>query len=745
MLRLVLVAGVLLAAALAARAQAQAPYRGLVCRAVEESGRLVIGQPGFGPHLVSLFVTSPNPLSATQTVPEHVAWVNDPLHSYVPDGTGGLVVWAHPSARAAEILAVPGITGFELNYAGYGGAYDQLADELWRGCLAARRPFLWAYAADDTHASGPKGLSWFVARLARFDEAALKQALRQGACYVTSGPGISNVSVDGGSLRLELEQESEVAWLRAGQYLGQKAAAELTVTAEPGENRCLKLERGVRASSFRVGEGGVAAGDLGFVRAVVRTAPDDMAQTQPCRVEADGTLACPYPAAGQWVKGQTHNHTDTPPWASVSSLPAYRLAYQEKGELAAFAADYSYWESPQQRLPEDGVPEITSCRPDRLAAGRAGEIRIEGVNFGAAPTVRLGARQVEPVATDAQGLRVRVPADLPPGQYDVVVDNERFRGNAPLAFTIQAPGADNKGWQSYGTSEGLAHRQCLTVAAPGGEVWVGHIWGLSQRQGGKWANRIAEVGARSIYATAAGADGTVWVATEGGLCRRDPAGAWSKQVVGQLENIDKNRATERWGKMTFDAAGDLWVINRWDAGVGLYHGASWRRLTKADGLPANSFVTAACDRAGTVWLGGGYGLHRKAGEKWEKVALPAQTAGATAVSAMSATADGSLWVALTGRPDQVAVLHLQGDKSEVLLPAPGGLLPGRVRDMLAGREGSVWFATDIGVARRLPDGSWRQYTTVNSGLTNNTVLGLCEEAEGGVWFATADGVSRYAG
>lgn len=114
---------------------AETGYRGLICRGVEESGRLFIGQPGFGPHLVSLVVTGPNPLSATHTLEQHVAWVNDPLHSYVPDGTGGLCVWAHPTSRdASGILALPGLTGLEVHCAGDGTSRDALWDEVLTGC-----------------------------------------------------------------------------------------------------------------------------------------------------------------------------------------------------------------------------------------------------------------------------------------------------------------------------------------------------------------------------------------------------------------------------------------------------------------------------------------------------------------------------------------------------------------------------------------------------------------------------------
>ena len=166
---------------------AQAEYTGLICRGVEESGRLYIGQPGFGPHLVSLFVTGPNPLSATHTLAEHIAWVNDPLHSYVADGTGGMVIFAHPGpAQADFILSLDGLTGMEVNYCGDALSREALWDEVLSVCAREARPFIWGFGNDDTHSSTRANLSWFAARLPEMTEFALKQALREGAFYISN-------------------------------------------------------------------------------------------------------------------------------------------------------------------------------------------------------------------------------------------------------------------------------------------------------------------------------------------------------------------------------------------------------------------------------------------------------------------------------------------------------------------------------------------------------------------------------
>ncbi|MEN6546259.1 MAG: IPT/TIG domain-containing protein [Armatimonadia bacterium] len=713
-------------------------YHGLVCRGVEESGRLVIGQPGFGPHLISIFVTGPNPLSATQTLNEHVAWVNDPLHSYVPDGTGGMVIWAHPSVSAADLLAVPGITGFELNYAGSGTDYDKLADEIWRGCVAAKRPFLWGYAADDTHGGGKVSLSWFMASLASRDERALKQAMRSGALYVSCGPVIDKISSKGSTITLELGQEAEVAWLRAGQYLAQKTPGEFSVTTEPGENKCVQLDQKVRTSTLDLSKLGVPAGELQFVRAIVRTEPDKVAQTEPFRVLPTGEIVNPYPAQGTWIKGQTHNHSDTPPWSNTG-LARFRLGYQGLGLDAAFSTDYSYWESPYQWWPEDGTPQVLTVRPDRLKAGSGGTITIEGINFGTKPVVRLGGREVRATEATAERVQVTVPGDLAAGQFDVVVDNEKYRGTLALGFTVQQ---ETRGkWESYTPAEGLAYNRALCVACPTGRVWVGTMSGLSRLENGKWENLTQQSGAHSMYAMVAAPDGGLWVATDRGLSQCDAAGKWTAHVVGNLENIDKNRSTERWGKMTFAPDGSLWAINRWSAGIGVYKDGKWARLTKADGLPANAFVSVASTPGG-MWIGGDYGLFKQTGDKWEKAALPAEAADTPYVTAMAAQQDGSVWVGLTGKPDQVAVARFADGKCEIIKPSEAGLLPGRVRDVLVSRDGCVWFASDIGVSRRDAQGKWSRLTTVNSGLLANTVLGMAEDETGAIWFATSEGASR---
>ena len=72
-----------------------------------------------------------------------------------------------------------------------------------------------------------------------------------------------------------------------------------------------------------------------------------------------------------------------------------------------------------------------------------------------------------------------------------------------------------------------------------------------------------------------------------------------------------------------------------------------------------------------------------------------------------------------------------------------GLPNGIVFDILQGREGQLWIATQGGVC--CYDGqTWTTFTT-RDGLAHNWVWSTLEDREGHLWFATQGGVSRYDG
>lgn len=732
-----------LATSMAHLANAQENYRGLICRGVEESGRLYIGQPGFGPHLVSLFVTGPNPLSATHTLEQHMAWVTDPLHSYVADGTGALVVWAHPSdAQARDILALAGLTGIEVNYGGDALSREALWDRILTACANEGRPFLWGFAADDTHSYERANLSWFAARLPEVTEFALKRALREGGFYISNGPVIDDIQMADGTISLTLGQEADVLWLCAGQHLAADPDAPVTVGTEPGAGHCLQYDRGVTRARFTPAEAGVPLSELKFVRAIVRTNPTKIAQTQPFRVTAEGTIDNPYSPVGEWVRGQTHNHSDASP-GDHTRIKQYRLAYQAFGQLASFCTDYSYWETPYQWLPEDGTPRIEAVTPDRVRQGEAVEATITGVNLAPGGEVMIAGRPVAVTAHDGV-LRIRVPGDLPAGIHDLTVTNpDGFRDTLAQGFTVQEPEANNRGWRHWTTADGLSWDRCICVECIGDEAWVGTIRGVSHWDGESWE---VPRGLPATYSIARGPEGELWFATGGGIVCLAPDGTRTKYTVGQPEKLARASSIERWGRLAFDARGQLWAGHRWNGGLGVRRpDGTWERLaTTAGDIPSNAPTAPACDASGTLWMGFSTGLYRLVDGRWQPVPMPEELANCRFVIALEPSPDGGMWAAVTGGPGAGGVVRFDADGSGQAFTPDNSPLPStRIRDILVTSSGDVWFASDLGLARVSPDGTWHSVTSLTSGLGCNIVLDLAEDASRRIWCATARGVSCF--
>jgi signal transduction histidine kinase/ligand-binding sensor domain-containing protein/DNA-binding response OmpR family regulator len=108
--------------------------------------------------------------------------------------------------------------------------------------------------------------------------------------------------------------------------------------------------------------------------------------------------------------------------------------------------------------------------------------------------------------------------------------------------------------------------------------------------------------------------------------------------------------------------------------------------------------------------------------------------------AFAADARGFLW---TGTQDGAAVYNGRLWKA---VDMPNREESNVIRDIVAGADGSMWFATTIGLAR-LQDGRWT-LLGVNAGLPSNRILCLAEERDGPrsvLWVGTDKGLARWDG
>ncbi|MFN2184959.1 MAG: two-component regulator propeller domain-containing protein, partial [Anaerolineae bacterium] len=193
------------------------------------------------------------------------------------------------------------------------------------------------------------------------------------------------------------------------------------------------------------------------------------------------------------------------------------------------------------------------------------------------------------------------------------------------------------------------------------------------------APELADV---SIDGIEFGPGGVIWIATDRGLMRHDPAsGAWMTFTGADQPILD-----------------DLWTF------------------------------LAADD--GTLWAGGEAGLAQYDGSTWSSPV--AQGEAPTYVDDLVEGPDGSLWMAADGELGRLA----DGQWSYYPWPSDGWL-----ETLAIAPDGSVWAGFE-GLGRYDPaSDSWQMFTT-EDGLVHHRVLSIHVTPDGVVWVGTAGGVSR---
>ncbi|MBL9134939.1 MAG: hypothetical protein JNK85_03680 [Verrucomicrobiales bacterium] len=106
-------------------------------------------------------------------------------------------------------------------------------------------------------------------------------------------------------------------------------------------------------------------------------------------------------------------------------------------------------------------------------------------------------------------------------------------------------------------------------------------------------------------------DGTLWVASSGGLFRQ-VAGGW--QPVDVKDALGRRWAVSDVLGVAFDGQGRPWVAT--PAGVAVGEGQEWRFFEGKDGLPDNDFTGVSAAPDGAVWFGTKRGAIRFDGTDW---------------------------------------------------------------------------------------------------------------------------------
>ena len=266
-----------------------------------------------------------------------------------------------------------------------------------------------------------------------------------------------------------------------------------------------------------------------------------------------------------------------------------------------------------------------------------------------------------------------------------------------------------------------------------GSLWLATYGGLVHHSGAGFdtldPRSAPALKSSAITAVASDPDGTLWVGTlNGGLLR----------LKGRaLEPVPLPEGIESVFGIVTDRSGALWLTT--NAGVVRRAAGVATLLGKKDGFPPRGFYRAiVADPAGGVWIASdGLGVvHWNAG----KVQVYDETRGlpTNAVYSLAMDAGGTVWAGTQSGPARFRDGRFQRD------PRAAALDRDRIYSLFGDRDGNVWFAPlDKGLCRL--SATRLDCDNTLEGMGGETVRSLFEDREGNLWIGTtSSGLHRLS-
>ncbi len=253
---------------------------------------------------------------------------------------------------------------------------------------------------------------------------------------------------------------------------------------------------------------------------------------------------------------------------------------------------------------------------------------------------------------------------------------------------------------------------------PEGGLWVGGLPAGSKpntlfyRQPGQSRFKelpIPSVKRNTVSTLSAGADGTIWIGTQGdGLHRlRKTGGKSGSTFACEPVSLPGGTPDETINRIMVDHEGLIWAAG--NHGLSLFDGRSWHRFGPSEGLKDSNPSGLARDNKGNLWVAywTAHGLTRlsKKGENWQ----------------------------VTGQ-----------------VQAPAELFQDDIVSLDCDRQGVLWFGTTQGVKRWQPTdiegGLYERYGR-SQGLPGDdcTANALFIEPGGDVWVGLSAGIAQFHG
>ena len=283
---------------------------------------------------------------------------------------------------------------------------------------------------------------------------------------------------------------------------------------------------------------------------------------------------------------------------------------------------------------------------------------------------------------------------------------------------------------ALGVGDGIPDARITGLVSDAGGLWIatagagiirytrGHISRLSRLEG------LSSDVVDCLYRDR---NGTLWAGTHAGGLNRireqafhmlDRPGGPPEDATAVLEAGD----------------GSLWIGT--PSGALHLKDGNWTRYTTRDGLADNMVSALFEDSQGTIWLGTARGgVHRFDGRRLERIAAGYFK---PLVQAIARDANGTVWIGTAAGMVRVR------NRVAQFLTTKEGMPSDRVTALITARGGGFWVGTDNGFSR-FRDGHFTNFGVRGRGISVGTVGGLYEDGQGVLWIATVgSGLFRFS-
>lgn len=215
--------------------------------------------------------------------------------------------------------------------------------------------------------------------------------------------------------------------------------------------------------------------------------------------------------------------------------------------------------------------------------------------------------------------------------------------------------------------------------------------------------------------------GSLWVGTFAGLLQRDAAGRFV-----QVPHV--KGAVRCFGTLP---NGSLWA-GTLGQGIYLRRDSGFQQIEAPESLPSNTVFAGLQDSEGNLWMGTQSGLVRLSHSGIQLTELPGPVDADFA--SLLHDEDGSFWICSS---------QLFRMKAGVLQPHRiAGMPDVQVRALYRDHKHNLWIGTaGMGVFRVPPQGRVEHYFVE---VGNSFIRGFYEGRDGSIWIATEGGIARYA-